>query len=186
MILLIDNYDSFTYNLLHLFPDTEVKILRNDAPDLAEVAAKADGIVLSPGPGKPSEAGQLENIIRAFYQTKPILGICLGHQAIAEVLGGRVVAAKEIMHGKQSQVTFTKAGLFKNVEAPLTVMRYHSLMVEDLPADLVVTARTPDAVMAFEHRRYPLYGLQFHPESIGTPQGQKIISAFMEKVGEKI
>lgn len=185
MILLVDNYDSFTYNLLHLFHGVEVEILRNDDPKLEEVAGRADGIVFSPGPGRPSEAGQMEKIIRDFYQTKPLLGICLGHQAIAEVFGGTVSAAQKVMHGKQSTVHFAPRGLFKNLTSPIEVMRYHSLLVENLPPELVVTAQTADAIMAVEHRDYPIYGLQFHPESIGTPEGQKIIDAFIAKVGEK-
>lgn len=186
MILLIDNYDSFTYNLVQQFKDVPLIVLRNDDPQLLNVAQEAAAIVLSPGPGKPQDAGQLEEVIAKFYQTKPILGICLGHQAIAEVFGGTVTGASEIMHGKQSSITFEEKDLFAKVKSPMTVMRYHSLKVLDLPPVLEVTAQTADGtVMALKHRDYPLYGLQFHPESIGTPQGQLLIDAFMAKVGEK-
>ncbi|MFV0557934.1 MAG: anthranilate synthase component II [Enterococcus sp.] len=187
MILLIDNYDSFTYNLVHQFHQTELVVLRNDDPTLEEVAKKADGIVLSPGPGYPAQAGEMEAIIREFYQEKPILGICLGHQAIGEVFGGSVIPALEIMHGKQSEVQFKAKGLFENAQAPFQVMRYHSLVVnpENLPQDLEVVAEYEGIIMALQHKKYPIYGLQFHPESIGTGKGQVLIDAFIQKVEEQ-
>lgn len=185
MILLIDNYDSFTYNLVHQFPGVELVVLRNDDPQLMTVADQADGIVLSPGPGRPDEAGLLEEVIRRYYQTKPILGICLGHQAIGEVFGGDVIAAPVIMHGKQSQITYQPKGLFDAVKEPLSVMRYHSLVIDPatLPEELEVVADFEGTIMALQHKQYPVFGLQFHPESIGTAKGQTLIDAFIKKVG---
>jgi anthranilate synthase component 2 len=184
MILLVDNYDSFTYNLVQQFKDTELVVLRNDDPKLLETAQKADGIVLSPGPGTPSEAGFLEKIVRDFGTEKPVLGICLGHQGIGEVFGGKVVAAPEIMHGKQSVVAYQDKGLFKGLTGELKVMRYHSLAVdrESFPAELEIVAQTPDCIMALQHKKYPIFGLQFHPESLGTPKGQYFIDRFIEIV----
>ena len=155
MILLVDNYDSFTYNLVHLLPDTEIIVLRNDDQRLLEVARKADGIILSPGPGKP------------------ILGICLGHQAIGEVFGAKIVSAPTIMHGKQSVINHKK------------IMRYHSLIVskEHFPEVLCITAEVDGYIMAMKHREYPIYGLQFHPESIGTENGEDYLTEFLQKAG---
>lgn len=178
MILLVDNYDSFTYNLVHQFPaETEIKVLRNDDEKLFETAKKAVGIVLSPGPGLPKEAGLMEALIEEFYQTKPILGICLGHQAIGEVFGGIVTQAPEIMHGKQSTLQFTE-------KKEQVVMRYHSLIVakDSFPAELAITAETDNLVMALKHKKYPVYGLQFHPESIGTINGKQYIQEFLTEV----
>ncbi|MDT2735568.1 aminodeoxychorismate/anthranilate synthase component II [Enterococcus pseudoavium] len=175
MILLVDNYDSFTYNLLQLLP-TEVNILRNDDPELFLQAAKAEAIVLSPGPGRPAEAGKLEALIQRFYRKKPILGICLGHQAIGEVFGARIVRAPMIMHGKQSTLTG---------DQKQRVMRYHSLVIDpqSLPTDLEVTAETDGCIMAIRHKRYPVFGLQFHPESIGTVNGATYLTDFLQKAG---
>lgn len=186
MILIVDNYDSFTFNLVQQFKDFPVQVLRNDDPALLIVAQKAQGIVLSPGPGTPSEAGLLNQVIATFYQTKPILGICLGHQAIGEVLKGEVVPATQIMHGKQSVVDYEPSGLFTTLEGELKVMRYHSLMLakESLPKELKVVAQTADCVMAIQHATYPVFGLQFHPESLGTPKGQLLIDAFIKIVEE--
>ena len=175
MILLVDNYDSFTYNLVQLLPE-EVTILRNDDPKLFAAAEKASAIVLSPGPGRPAEAGKSEMLIRRFYRRKPILGICLGHQAIGEVFGGKIVSASTIMHGKQSRL---------NGREERQVMRYHSLMIdpEEVPQDLEVTAEADGCIMAIRHRRYPVYGLQFHPESIGTENGASYLQQFLQKAG---
>ncbi len=173
MILLVDNYDSFTYNLVHLLPDTEIVVLRNDDQRLLEVARKADGIILSPGPGKPSEAGDLEKLIRLFYQTKPILGICLGHQAIGEVFGATIEATPTIMHGKRSVINHKQ------------IMRYHSLIVskDHFPEELCITLEVEGCIMALKHREYPIYGLQFHPESIGTENGEEYLTEFLQKAG---
>lgn len=173
MILLVDNYDSFTYNLVQLLPE-DLVILRNDDPSLLSQAEKASAIVLSPGPGRPSEAGMIELLIRRFYRRKPILGICLGHQAIGEVFGGKIICAPTIMHGKQS-----------NLSGDRPVMRYHSLMIdpEDVPQDLEVTDEVEGCIMAIRHRRYPVFGLQFHPESIGTENGAGYLTQFLQKAG---
>ena len=187
MILLIDNYDSFTYNLVHQFDSDELVVARNDDPELFQLAEEADGIVLSPGPGKPAEAGLMEEVIRRFYRDKPILGICLGHQAIGEVFGGKVVAAPQIMHGKRSTIFFKAKGCFKEIQTPLEVMRYHSLMIakENFPEALEIVAECDDCIMALQHKKYPVYGLQFHPESIGTEKGQQLIDQFVKEVGKK-
>lgn len=184
MILLVDNYDSFTYNLRHYLGERQVTVLRNDDPRLRTVAAAAQGIVFSPGPGRPAEAGEMEALIREFYQTKPMLGICLGHQAIGEVFGAQVVAAKEIMHGKTSEIQHHHRGLFTEIASPVTVMRYHSLILDpaSLPPELMVTAVCGELVMAIQHRDHPIYGLQFHPESIGTPVGEQLIQHFLQVV----
>ncbi|SDB27527.1 anthranilate synthase component 2 [Streptococcus henryi] len=186
MILLIDNYDSFTYNLAqYLGTFTEVKVLRNDAEALEEEAQKADGLVFSPGPGWPADAGKMEELIKAFAGVKPMLGICLGHQAIAESFGGKLGLAKNVMHGKQSQIDIVQASLiFQGLSQEMPIMRYHSIVVEEIPADFTVTARTQDdnEIMALEHQSLPIYGLQFHPESIGSPDGLKMIENFVKLV----
>ena len=186
MILLIDNYDSFTYNLVHSLAGEEVRVVRNDAPDLLEQAHLADGLLFSPGPGYPSEAGLMEALIARYYQEKPMLGICLGHQAIGETFGASIIHAPTIMHGKQSTIFCQPTGLFENMDSKQTVMRYHSLMIDpaSLPNELKVTATTADGlIMAIQHRDYPVYGLQYHPESIGTDHGQQLIQTFCKKVG---
>lgn len=186
MILLIDNYDSFTYNLAqYLGTFTEVKVLRNDAEALEEEAQKADGLVFSPGPGWPADAGKMEELIKAFAGVKPMLGICLGHQAIAESFGGKLGLAKNVMHGKQSQIDIVQASpIFQGLSQEMPIMRYHSIVVEEIPADFTVTARTQDdnEIMALEHQSLPIYGLQFHPESIGSPDGLKMIENFVKLV----
>lgn len=186
MILLIDNYDSFTYNLAqYLGTFTEVKVLRNDAEALEEEAQKADGLVFSPGPGWPADAGKMEDLIKTFVGVKPMLGICLGHQAIAESFGGKLGLAKNVMHGKQSQIDIVKASpIFQGLSQEMPIMRYHSIVVEEMPADFIVTAITQDdnEIMALEHQSLPIYGLQFHPESIGSPDGLKMIENFVKLV----
>lgn len=175
MILLVDNYDSFTYNLVQLLPEN-VTILRNADPNLFTTAEEASAIILSPGPGRPAEAGKIEMLIRYFYRRKPILGICLGHQAIGEVFGGKIVSAPTIMHGKQSHLQGQKEQ---------KVMRYHSLMIDpkEVPRDLEVTAEADGCIMAIRHKRYPVFGLQFHPESIGTENGASYLNHFLQKAG---
>ncbi|WP_019803205.1 aminodeoxychorismate/anthranilate synthase component II [Streptococcus mutans] len=187
MILLIDNYDSFTYNLAQFIGHfTEVKVLRNDDAALYEAAQEADGLVFSPGPGWPADAGRMEALINDFTGEKPILGVCLGHQAIAESFGGKLGLAHQVMHGKQSQMAITKSSpIFKELEEKLEIMRYHSIVVDKLPEDFEVTARTVDdgEIMAIQHKTLPIYGLQYHPESIGTPEGLKMIENFVRLVG---
>lgn len=186
MILLIDNYDSFTYNLAQYLSEfDETIVLYNQDPHLYDMAKKADALVFSPGPGWPKEANQMPKLIQDFYQTKPILGVCLGHQAIAETLGGNLRLAKRVMHGRQSTIeTQGPVSLFRSLPKQVTVMRYHSIVVDQLPKDFIVTARDCDdqEIMAFEHRSLPLFGLQFHPESIGTTDGMTMIANFIAAI----
>ncbi|MBS7577422.1 MULTISPECIES: aminodeoxychorismate/anthranilate synthase component II [unclassified Enterococcus] len=190
MIILVDNYDSFTYNLAqYIGTFTDLKVIRNDVENLAAEIDKADGVVFSPGPGWPKDAGKLEALIGQFYQTKPMLGICLGHQAIAEVFGGQLTLAHETRHGKESFAEkITETAILDGVEQAFTVMRYHSIVVEGthIPEQFVVTSRALDdsEIMSIEHESLPIYGLQFHPESIGTPDGLKMIENFV-KIVEK-
>ena len=185
MILLIDNYDSFTYNLFQYLGEVEEDIIvkRNDEITISEIEELSPtAIVISPGPGRPEEAGISMEVIQQFYKKTPILGICLGHQAIGAAFGANVIGAKQIMHGKTSQIEHTGTDLFAGQEQPLTVMRYHSLVVEkaSLPDELEVTATSLDdhEIMALKHKEYPLYGLQFHPESIGTRTGKQLLHEF--------
>ena len=186
MIVLIDNYDSFTYNLVQYIGAVEpdIRVIRNDActPEEIEVM-KPDAIVISPGPGKPSEAGICIEAIQYFKDKVPILGVCLGHQAICEAFGGTVSYAKELMHGKSSVAQILEESpLFKNLGTEMQVARYHSLAAirDTLPEELKVTAVTDDGeIMAVEHRDYPVYGLQFHPESVLTPKGMTLIENFL-------
>ena len=185
MILMIDNYDSFTYNLFQYLGEVEPDILvkRNDDITIAEIEALSPtAIVISPGPGRPEDAGISMEVIKTFYKKIPILGICLGHQAIGAVFGANVIGAKQIMHGKTSVIEHTGTDLFAHQEPELPVMRYHSLVVEraSLPDELEVTATSLDdgEIMALKHKDYPLYGLQFHPESIGTKTGKALLHEF--------
>ena len=181
MILVVDNYDSFTYNLVHLvaMETDDVRVVRNDAVTVADVAAMApDGILISPGPGRPADAGVSEALVRELGPTVPILGVCLGHQAIGEVYGGRVVHAEQLMHGKTSLIRHAGAGVFDGLEADFVATRYHSLVVDraSLPSDLEVTAETADGViMGLRHRAHPVEGVQFHPESILTTEGPRLV-----------
>lgn len=185
-IVIIDNYDSFTYNLLHMVKEigADVTVVRNDCFAIDSLESY-DGIILSPGPGIPSEAGLLMDVIRTYGSYKPVLGVCLGHQAMAEAFGATVSHAGQLMHGKTSQLKDVKTDsvLFQNLTLPIQVARYHSLAVkeETLPEELVVTARSEDnEIMAMEHREYPIFGLQFHPESVMTPQGLQMIENFID------
>lgn len=190
MIILVDNYDSFTYNLAQYIGSfADLKVIRNDSDNLAAEINKADGVVFSPGPGWPKDAGRMEELIGQFYQTKPMLGICLGHQAIAEVFGGQLALAHETRHGKESFAEKTaETELFADIDKAFTVMRYHSIVVESqhIPEQFIVTSKTLDdgEIMSIEHESLPIYGLQFHPESIGTPDGLKMIENFV-KIVEK-
>lgn len=188
MILLIDNYDSFVYNLYQFIAEIEpdVKIVRNDKITPEEIEELSpDAIVISPGPGKPSDAGVCIEVIQKLKGKFPILGVCLGHQAIAEAFGATVGHAKQLMHGKVSVLEDVKTDsvMFQRLEKSVKVARYHSLAVEEatLPEELEVTARSKDnEVMAMEHKTYPIYGLQFHPESVMTPEGFKMIENFLK------
>lgn len=186
MILLIDNYDSFTYNLAqYLKAFTEVQVLHHDDPRLYEAAEQAAGLVFSPGPGWPADAGQMEQMIRDFAGRKPILGVCLGHQAIAESFGGSLRLAKQVMHGKQSQLTcLAPSPLFEGLAQTFPIMRYHSIVIDQMPEQFIVTARTMDdnEIMAIQHESLPIYGVQFHPESIGSPDGMKMIENFVTSI----
>ena len=186
MVLVIDNYDSFTYNLVQYLGElgADVRVMRNDAVTLADaVNAKADRIVISPGPGRPEQAGVTMDVIRALGERTPILGVCLGHQAIGAVFGGDVVRAGVPMHGKTSTIEHDGRGVFCGINGPFQASRYHSLVVaeETLPADLEITARTrEDAnIMGLRHRRWPVHGVQFHPESILTGEGRTILRNFL-------
>ncbi|MCG0238336.1 MAG: aminodeoxychorismate/anthranilate synthase component II [Firmicutes bacterium] len=185
MILVVDNYDSFTYNLVQYLGDlgARVAVVRNDAVTAAEVAAMApEAIVLSPGPGTPDRAGITLELVRRLGPRVPILGVCLGHQAIAVAYGGRVVPAPSPVHGKTSPVCHRGDPLFAGLPSPFAAGRYHSLMVEreSLPPELEVIAETPDGVvMGIRHRRHPVVGVQFHPESILTEGGRRILANFL-------
>ena len=187
MILLIDNYDSFSYNIYQLIGsiDPEIRVVRNDKITIDEIRTlKPKAQILSPGPGRPKDAGICEEAIRELKGEIPIFGVCLGHQAICEVFGGTVGYAKELMHGKSSQVRKSPDSLlFKGLPERFQAARYHSLSAsaDTLPPELKVTAITDDGeVMAVEHSLYPVYGVQFHPESVMTPDGRKMIENFMK------
>jgi anthranilate synthase/aminodeoxychorismate synthase-like glutamine amidotransferase len=184
MMLLIDNYDSFTYNLAHLFGalGVEVKVLRNDEidPDEAERLAPSH-LVVSPGPGRPAAAGASLEIVRRLGPTVPTLGVCLGHQAIVEAFGGEVGYARELLHGKASPVHHDGSGLFTGLPEPFDAGRYHSLAATRLPDELLPTAYADDGeVMAVRHRTLPVAGVQFHPESVLTPDGPALARNFLE------
>ena len=193
MILLIDNYDSFVYNLYQFLAveDPDVRLVRNDriTPEEA-LAMKPDAIVISPGPGKPSDAGVCIELIRQLKGRIPILGVCLGHQAIGEAFGATVTHASRLMHGKTSLLTDVADDIiFKGIKKPVQVARYHSLSVQEstLPQELEVTARSDDGeIMAMRHREYLIYGLQFHPESVMTPEGSAMIRNFLEAAGTAV
>ena len=190
MVFVLDNYDSFTYNLVQYLGElgADVEVRRNDELTPEEVEAlKPDRILLSPGPCTPHEAGILVPLIRHMAGKVPMLGVCLGHQAIGEAFGGQVVRASHLMHGKTSLVDHDGKGVFAGLPAPLTCTRYHSLIVAEdtLPADLVVTARTPEVgggsvIMGLRHRTLPIEGVQFHPESVLTEGGHQMIRNFLE------
>lgn len=185
-LLVIDNYDSFTYNLVQLFGEMariDVVVKRNDEISLDEVKKlKLDRICISPGPGRPENAGISSELIRELGQTIPILGVCLGHQCIAQVFGGEVVRADKLMHGKTSQIHHQSRGVFKDLAEPLEATRYHSLIVkrDSLPDSLQITAETEAGeIMGLEHKKFPIQGVQFHPESILTTEGRKLLANFL-------
>jgi anthranilate synthase component II len=187
MVLVIDNYDSFTYNLVQYLGElgAEVRVVRNDAASIASIGQSApDRIVISPGPGRPEDAGITMDVIRELGPTIPILGVCLGHQAIGAVFGGSVVRAGVAMHGKTSTIEHDGQGVFNGIQSPFVASRYHSLVVADdsVPADLIVSARTKGeaTIMGLRHRSWPVHGVQFHPESILTGEGKHILRNFLE------
>lgn len=185
MILVIDNYDSFTYNLVQYLGELGAKlaVYRNDKISIDAIRKlKPEKIVISPGPGRPEDAGISEDAIRQFGRTVPMLGVCLGHQAIGEVFGGKIVVAKRLMHGKTSAIYHDGKGIFKGVTNPFDATRYHSLLIEpkSFPKKLKITARTKAGeIMGLEHKELPIYGVQFHPESILTMEGKKILKNFL-------
>jgi anthranilate synthase component 2 len=189
MLVLIDNYDSFTYNLVHFLGELGAgcQVFRNDKISVAEVLALAPkGIVLSPGPCTPNEAGICLELIEKAGPAIPLLGVCLGHRAIGQVYGGRVVRAPIPMHGKLSQIAHTGKGVFKGLPKRFEVTRYHSLIVEreDLPDCLALTARTADGlIMGLQHKKHPVHGVQFHPESIASEHGHALLANFLEVAG---
>lgn len=188
MILMIDNYDSFTYNLVQYLGElgADLKVYRNDALTIKDIARiRPEKIVISPGPGGPAEAGISVEAIRAFAGKVPILGVCLGHQAIGYAYGGNIIRAKRLMHGKTSLIRHNQKDIFRGVENPFEATRYHSLVVErgTVPACLEITAWTQDAdkeIMGLRHKEFPLWGVQFHPESILTKAGKTILKNFLK------
>ena len=189
MVFVLDNYDSFTYNLVQYLGElgAKVEVRRNDQVTVAEVERmRPERIVLSPGPCTPQEAGISIELIRRFAGKVPVLGVCLGHQAVGAAFGGKIVRAKKLMHGKTSQVKHDGKTIFRGLPSPLTATRYHSLVVEphSLPEELEVSARTSDAaggevIMGLRHRRFPVEGVQFHPESVLTTEGKRLIANFL-------
>jgi anthranilate synthase/aminodeoxychorismate synthase-like glutamine amidotransferase len=186
-ILVLDNYDSFTYNLVQYLGElgAEPIVVRNDSMSVTELLAlKPDAVLLSPGPGRPENSGVLCEAITAFAGVAPVLGVCLGHQAIGHVYGAKVVSAPELLHGKTSEVHHTGDGIFAGSPSPITATRYHSLIIEreSLPAELVITAHTQDGmIMGVRHRTIDIEGVQFHPESILTTLGHDLLKVFVEK-----
>ncbi|WP_461828848.1 anthranilate synthase component II [Aquifex sp.] len=191
-ILMIDNYDSFTYNLVQYLGSlgAEVIVKRNDEIAPEEVREiNPEGIVISPGPCTPKEAGVSVEVIKRYYKEYPILGVCLGHQSIGYAFGGNIVRAKRLMHGKTSEITHTGEGVFKDIPSPFTAVRYHSLVIDEktLPKELKVTARSEDGeIMGVQHVKYPVYGVQFHPESVLSEHGMKILENFLNIVREHL
>ena len=189
MLLLLDNYDSFTYNIYQLFSDigAQVEVVRSDKISIDEIRANGyRGVIISPGPGIPQDAGISEEVIRQLGGEIPILGICLGHQAIGEVFGGRVVRAGEIVHGKASPIRHSGTGLYRDIPNPTEVARYHSLIIarENLPDVLDVTSQLDDGtIMGVRHKTLPIEGIQFHPESILTPEGRRMIQNYLTDIG---
>ena len=187
MVLVIDNYDSFTYNLVQYLGElgADIRVRRNNEVSLDEVAAmQPDQILISPGPGRPENAGVTMDVIRKFGPTTPLLGVCLGHQAIGMVYGGVVCRAAAPMHGKTSTVEHDGKGVFAGITAPIQAGRYHSLVIasDSVPAELEVTARTTEdgTIMGVRHRRYPVHGVQFHPESVLTDEGKRMLRNFLD------
>jgi anthranilate synthase/aminodeoxychorismate synthase-like glutamine amidotransferase len=191
VLLLIDNYDSFTYNLVHFLGDLGARcaVHRNDQITVeAAIALKPDGIVLSPGPCTPNEAGICMDLIKAAAKEQvPLLGVCLGHQAIGQVFGGKVVRAPKPMHGKLSGIEHKGQSVFEDVPSPFEATRYHSLIVDrtGLPRDLEITAESGDIIMGLRHKSLPIHGVQFHPESIASQHGHKILDNFLKIAGAR-
>jgi anthranilate synthase component II len=193
MILVIDNYDSFTWNLVHYLMElgAEVEVVRNDAISVGQaMSSGAEAFLISPGPCTPNEAGiSLELVGACAAAKRPLLGVCLGHQSIGQHFGGQVIRAPQLMHGKTSPILHDDTGLYEGLPSPFTATRYHSLIVpeEGMPAELVINARTPDGqVMGVRHATLPIHGVQFHPESIATEHGHAMLANFMRAAGMKV
>lgn len=195
MIIVIDNYDSFTYNLVQYLGElgaefpvaADIQVFRNDKISIDEIKnLKPDAVVISPGPGRPEDAGISLDVIRELGSSLPILGVCLGHQSIGQVFGGKIVSAPELMHGKTSEVSHTGVGVFQGLENPMTATRYHSLVIdqESCPEDLEITAWVEDGtIMGVRHRNYPhVEGVQFHPESVLTFSGKQLLRNFLHQL----
>ncbi|OKH57175.1 anthranilate synthase component II [Scytonema sp. HK-05] len=195
MLIIIDNYDSFTYNLVQYLGElaaefpvaTDIKVFRNDKITIDEIRAlQPDGVVISPGPGRPEDAGISLDVISHLGSSVPILGVCLGHQSIGQVFGGKIISAPELMHGKTSPIYHTGVGVFSNLENPMTATRYHSLVIEGdtCPDVLEITASLEDGtIMGVRHRNYPhIQGVQFHPESVLTTSGKQLLRNFLEQL----
>jgi len=186
MILMIDNYDSFTYNIVQYIGElgAKLKVVRNDEITVEQITRlNPERIVISPGPGRPEAAGISVDLINSFAETIPILGVCLGHQCIGYAYGGKIIRAKKLMHGKTSMIRHHNKGIFKGIKNPFEATRYHSLVIEkkSMPDCLDVTARTSDGeIMGLRHKKLPLWGVQFHPESILTTEGKKILNNFLK------
>lgn len=191
-VLVVDNYDSFTYNLVQYLQmlSADVAVRRNDEVSLEDIkGASPDAIVISPGPCTPKEAGISVDLIRAFYREIPILGVCLGHQSIGYAFGASIVRAKRLMHGKTSQISHTGEGIFEGLKNPFTAVRYHSLVIDrdTLPDFLKITAWSEDdEIMGIQHVEYPLFGVQFHPESILSEEGMKLLENFLRIARERV
>jgi len=185
-ILLIDNYDSFTYNLFHYLSalKCKVEVFRNDKIKIEKIKKnKYNKIVISPGPGRPDQAGSCIKIVKHFHKTIPILGVCLGHQIIGQVFKSKIIGAKKLMHGKTSLIKHSGKGIFKNIKKVISAARYHSLIIDrkNLGKDLIITAETFDKViMGIMHRKYNVHGVQFHPESFKTSEGMKLLKNFLK------
>ncbi|MBT4287971.1 MAG: aminodeoxychorismate/anthranilate synthase component II [Deltaproteobacteria bacterium] len=183
MILLIDNYDSFTYNLYQLIESLggKTQVYQNDQITISEIKIiKPKKIIISPGPKTPEDSGICKQLIREFYQEIPILGVCLGHQCLGSVFGANVIRAKRQIHGKSSHIFHKNLGIFKNIPTPFQAARYHSLVIDHLPKDFVLTAQDKnDEIMAIQHNKLPLFGVQFHPESFMTSHGPQLVANFL-------
>ena len=185
-ILLIDNYDSFTYNLYHYLSalKCKVEVYRNDKIKISKINKKKyQKIVISPGPGNPNQAGSCLKIVKNFYKIIPILGVCLGHQVIGQVFGSKIIPAKKLMHGKTSLIKHNGKGVFRGIKKTINATRYHSLIIDrkTLGKDLLITAETKDnVIMGVMHKKYKIHGVQFHPESIKTPEGMKLLKNFLK------
>ena len=186
-VLVVDNYDSFTYNLVHLLEELGAEVVVRQSDSLAVTAARAlraDGLVVSPGPGRPGDAGHSIELVRELGATTPTLGVCLGHQAIVEAFGGRIAQAGSLVHGKASTISHDGRGIYAGLPSPIAVGRYHSLAASEVPETLDVTARTADGeVMGVRHRELPVEGVQFHPESVLTPTGRAMLRTFLGCLG---